>query len=129
MKIIRQVGIIFFVCWASQAQEALLPFDFPASVIGMLLLLALLFSGALKVDHIREKSDFLLSNMAFFFIPAGVSIINYLDVLKSCALQLAVICLVSTVITFGATACGMKAALYLMRKAKRDKTGSKGGTE
>ena len=129
MKIIRQVGIIFFVCWASQALEALLPFDFPASVIGMLLLLALLFSGALKVDHIREKSDFLLSNMSFFFIPAGVSIINYLDVLKSCALQLAAICLVSTVITFGATACGMKAALYLMRKAKRDKTGSKGGTE
>ena len=129
MIIIRQGGIIFFVCWASQALEALLPFDFPASVIGMLLLLALLFSGALKVDHIREKSDFLLSNMAFFFIPAGVSIINYLDVLKSCALQLAAICLVSTVITFGATACGMKAALYLMRKAKRDKTGSKGGTE
>lgn len=125
MKIIKQVGIIFFVCWISQILETALPFDFPASVIGMLLLLALLFSGALKVDHIREKSDFLLANMAFFFIPAGVSIINYLDVLKSCALQLAVICLVSTVITFAATAYGMKAALYLIRKKGRRKGGER----
>ena len=125
MKIIKQVGIIFFVCWISQILETALPFDFPASVIGMLLLLALLFSGALKVDHIREKSDFLLANMAFFFIPAGVSIVNYLDVLKSCALQLAVICLVSTVITFAATAYGMKATLYLIRKKGRRKGGER----
>ena len=45
MKIIKQVGIIFFVCWISQILETALPFDFPASVIGMLLLLALLFQA------------------------------------------------------------------------------------
>mgnify|MGYP001779637536 CR=1 FL=1 len=116
MKIIKQVGILFLICWVSQLVEAVLPFDFPASVIGMLLLLALLFGGVLKVDHIREKSDFLLANMAFFFIPAGVSIINYLDILKSCALQLVLICLVSTVVTFAATAYSMKAVLYLLGK-------------
>ena len=116
MKIIKQVGILFLICWVSQLVEAVLPFDFPASVIGMLLLLALLFGGVLKVDHIREKSDFLLANMAFFFIAAGVSIINYLDILKSCALQLVLICLVSTVVTFAATAYSMKAVLYLLGK-------------
>lgn len=42
----------------------------------MILLFILLCVHILKVDHIREKSDFLLENMAFFFIPAGVSIIN-----------------------------------------------------
>ena len=119
MKIIRQVGIIFFVCWASQALEALLPFDFPASVIGMLLLLALLFSGALKVDHIREKSDFLLSNMAFFFIPAGVSIINYLDILENALVQLIVICAVSTVITFVVTAYTVTFTMRLLRRRKK----------
>ena len=71
MKIIKQVGILFLICWVSQLVEAVLPFDFPASVIGMLLLLALLFGGVLKVDHIREKSDFLLANMAFFSSPRG----------------------------------------------------------
>ena len=75
MKIVTQVGIIFSICWISQIIEKLLPFSFPASVIGMILLFILLCVHILKVDHIREKSDFLLENMAFFFIPAGVSII------------------------------------------------------
>ena len=41
MKIICQIGVIFAVCWFSQLIEAALPVPFPASVIGMLLLLAL----------------------------------------------------------------------------------------
>ena len=81
-------------------------------------LFILLCVHILKVDHIREKSDFLLENMAFFFIPAGVSIINYFDVLKNWVVQLIVICVVSTVVTFAVTAYSMKLALYLMQKKK-----------
>ena len=116
MKIVTQVGIIFSICWISQIIEKLLPFSFPASVIGMILLFILLCVHILKVDHIREKSDFLLEHMAFFFIPAGVSIINYFDVLKKWVVQL--ICVVSTVVTFAVTAYSMKLALYLMQKKK-----------
>lgn len=118
MKIIKQIGVIFSICWIAQILESVLPFDFPASVIGMILLFLLLVSGLLKVDHIREKSDFLLSNMAFFFIPAGVSIINYFDVLKSCVLQLIFICVVSTVVTFAVTAYSMKLVLWLLGRKK-----------
>lgn len=118
MKIIKQVGIIFTICWAALIAEALLPFELPGSVIGMILLFVLLAFGWLKVDHVREKSDFLLSNMAFFFIPAGVSIINYFDVLKSSVLQLLVVCLVSTVVTFAVTAYSMKLVLKLMARRK-----------
>ena len=53
MKIICQIGVIFAVCWFSQLIEAALPVPFPASVIGMLLLLALLATGLLKIEHIR----------------------------------------------------------------------------
>ena len=107
MKIIIQVAIIFSICWISQLVEALLPIAFPASVIGMVLLLALLLSRVLRVDHIQEKSDFLLSNMAFFFIPAGVSVINYFDVL------------VSTVLTFGVTAYAVSLTRKLMEGRKK----------
>ncbi len=114
MKIIIQIAIIFSICWASQIIEALLPIAFPASVIGMVLLLLLLLSGVLRVNHIREKSDFLLSNMAFFFIPAGVSVINYFDVLASALLPLLVICVVSTVLTFAVTAYAVRLIRRLM---------------
>ena len=55
--------------------------------------------------------------MAFFFIPAGVSIINYFDVLKSSVVQLVIICVVSTVITFAVTAWSVKLTLRLMKGA------------
>ena len=119
MKIICQIAIIFTICWISQIVEASLPFPFPASVIGMVLLLILLLVRALKVDHIREKSDFLLSNMAFFFIPAGVSIINYFDILASNLIPLLVICLVSTLLTFAVTAWTVRLTRYLMDRRKK----------
>ena len=100
MKILKQFGVIFGVCWISLVIEHYLPFSFPASVIGMVLLLICLLTGFLKIEHVQEKADFLLSNMAFFFVPAGVSIINYFDELKSTAVQLIIICIISTVVTF-----------------------------
>ena len=119
MKIIRQIGIIFTVCWLSQVIAEFLPFDFPASVIGMIFLFICLLTGMLKIEHIQEKSDFLLGNMAFFFVPAGVSIMNYFDILKSSAVQLLIICIVSTVITFVVTAYSVKLTMKLIDRRKK----------
>ncbi|MBR2949210.1 MAG: CidA/LrgA family protein [Lachnospiraceae bacterium] len=125
MKIIIQTGIIFAICWLSQIIEAILPFDFPASVIGMILVFLLLLLKILKVEHIKEKTDFILGNMSFFFLPAGVSIIQYLDVLKNTIVQLFIICLVSTVLTFAACAYSMKAVMRLMERREKQKGGSR----
>lgn len=119
MKIIRQIGIIFTVCWLSQLIAEFLPFDFPASVIGMIFLFICLLTGLLKIEHIQEKSDFLLGNMAFFFVPAGVSIMNYFDILRSSALQLLIICVVSTVITFAVTAYSVRLTMRLLDRRSK----------
>lgn len=119
MKIIKQIGIVMGLCWISLVMEKLLPFSFPASVIGMILLLICLFTGILKLEHIREKSDFLLSNMAFFFIPAGVSMINYLDILIENLVPILVISVVSTFITFIAAALSIRLTLKLMNGRKQ----------
>ena len=121
MRLLCQIGVVFGVCWVSQILESLLPFPFPASVIGMVLLFVLLATGVLRLEHVREKADFLLANMSFFFLPAGVSILNYLDELRSALVPLLVICMVTTVLVFGATALSIKLTLYLMgRRKKRD---------
>ena len=112
MKIIRQIGIIFTVCWLSLVIEKLLPFTFPAS---------------LKIEHIQEKADFLLGNMAFFFVPAGVSIMNYFDVLKHSIVQLVFVCIISTIITFAVTAWSVKLTLRLMKSRKPENLQSGGG--
>ena len=118
MKIIRQIGIIFTVCWLSILVEKILPFAFPASVIGMILLFICLLTGVLKIEHIQEKADFLLENMACFFVPAGVSIINYFDVLENTWIQLVVICVISTVVTFAVTAWSVKLTVRLLGRLR-----------
>ena len=98
LKILLQVGIVFGLYWVSQCIEAVLPFAFPASVISLLLLLALLALKVVKVDHIREKADFLLGNLSFFFVPVSVSIMNYVDVIRDNAAAFLVICVLSMVL-------------------------------
>ena len=100
--------------------EKILPFAFPASVIGMILLFICLLAGVLKIEHIQEKADFLLENMAFFFVPAGVSIINYFDVLKSTWIQLVIICVTSTVVTFVVTAWSVRLTIRWMERRKNN---------
>ena len=59
MKILKQFGVIFGVCWISLVIEHYLPFSFPASVIGMVLLLICLLTGFLKIEHVQEKDGIL----------------------------------------------------------------------
>ena len=68
MRILAQIGIVLFVCLLGEAIAAVLPFPFPASVIGMVLLFLLLACKWLKPRHIQEKSNFLLSNMVICLV-------------------------------------------------------------
>ncbi len=88
-------------------------------IIAMLLLLLFLFTGLLKIDHIKEKSDFLLSNMAFFFIPAGVKVVEHLELVSSIWLPFLIIVIVSTAAVLLVTAA---AVTLVMKAGERRKT-------
>ena len=79
--ILQQICVLLGVCLVGEAVSSLLPFAFPASVIAMVLLLVLLFSGLVKPKHLGQTGNFLLDNMALFFVPSCTSIVKYLDVL------------------------------------------------
>jgi holin-like protein len=119
MKLLGQIAIVFAVCLASLFIAELLPFEFPAGVLGMFVLFALLALRVVRVAHIKEKADFLLANMAFFFVPGGVGIINYFGALKNSIPRIFIICVVTTFITFAVTALSIKLTLRLTQKGKR----------
>ena len=110
LKLLTQIGIIFGICWISTCIERVLPFTLPASIIGMLLLLALLLARVIKTEHIREKSDYLLGNLPF---------INYADVLRENLLALVVVCAVSLIATFAATVGAVRLTCRLLERGKR----------
>ena len=116
MKILLQIAAVFGICWVGEGLAKLLPL--PGSVISMILLLILLLTGLLKPHHIREKSDFLLQNMAFFFIPAGVALMEVFGIL------FLAICILSTFLTFAVTAYTVKGAMWLQKRiASKSKKG------
>ena len=121
MKILLQIGIVFGIYWVSQCIESILPFPFPASDISLLLLLVLLILRVIKVDHIREKADFLLGNLGFFFVPASVSIMNYVDIIWENAAAFFTICVVSMVLTFAVTAGTVTLTSRLLEKRREAK--------
>ena len=103
MKILIQLGLLFGVCILGDLISAVLPFAFPGSVISMLLMLFLLLSRWMKESTIEESANFLLTYMAFFFIPFGVGILRYAALIKSVWWQLLVVNLVSLLACFAAS--------------------------
>ena len=114
-----QLAVIFGLCLVSEGISALLPFPFPASVISLLLLLALLLSGVLKARHIQTVSNFLLANMAFFFIPSFVETMEHGALLLSQALPLLVIVGLTTPLIYLVT--GWTVQLIMVRRRKGGK--------
>ena len=100
MGIMAQIGIVLAVCLVGEGIAALLPIPFPASVISMVLLFLLLAAKLLRPHHIKEKSNFLITNMACFFVPAGVGILRYADVLWANLLPLLAICFITTPLVY-----------------------------
>lgn len=81
----------------------------PGPVIGMAMVAAVLIlaerSKALAPAHRQtlETSRVILANLGILFVPAGVGIIQHLDLIRDRGLALLAIVLVSTAITLTAT--------------------------
>ncbi len=116
MKMMFQLGILFLVCLAGHAVSVLLPFPVPGTVIGMIFLFLLLLFKWVKAEQMKPISDFLLKNMAFFFVPAGVNILANLDLVKDKVFALAAVIVLTTVLTFGATALTVQSVIKLQDK-------------
>ena len=116
MSIMAEAAIIFGLCLLSEGIAALLPFSFPASVISMVLLTLFLLTGLVKERHIQRFSGFLIKNMAFFFLPTAVGIIEHLELLKGFMLPVLFVIVITVPIVYGITAWTVQALMLHMKK-------------
>ncbi len=110
MKLIRQFSIILLFSFLGEMFHYFIPLPVPASVYGLILLLAALCSGIVKTDHVKEASNFLIEIMPVMFIPAGVGLLTAWDALQPVLVPVSVITILTTVIVMavtGKTAQGM----------------------
>ena len=100
---IRQCFIIFACLAVGELIVWLTGITIPSSIIGMLLLTILLQVKAIKLEWVKGMSDFLISNMGFFFVPPGVALMLYFDLIKAELLPIVVATVVSTVLVLVVT--------------------------
>ena len=80
---IRQCTIIFGCLAVGELIVWLTGISIPSSIIGMLLLTALLQMKVVKLEWVKGMSDFLISNLGFFFVPPGVALMLYFNIIKA----------------------------------------------
>ena len=100
MKIFNQLGIILGIWAVGELVSSLLSniITMPGTIIGMIILFLLLQFKIMKEETIKDVAGFLLGNMAIFFVPAGVSLINSLGLITENMLVLLLSGTVATII-------------------------------
>ena len=91
------LGVLLLFLALGEAVVRLLRLPVPGSVLGMVLLAEALRRGWVPLALVRPAAELLIRQMGFLFVPPGVALILYLDLLRA---QWAVIVTASVVSTF-----------------------------
>ena len=118
MKYVKEVAWIMAFTFIGEALNKLLPLPIPAGVYGLVLLLAGLITGIVKLEDVETNGGFLLDTMTLMFIPAAVGIMSVTDILLPVLVPYLVIIISSTVIVM--TVTGIAASLILRRSEKKE---------
>ena len=94
-----QCAIIFGCLALGELIVWLTGIKLPSSIIGMLLLTLFLQMKWIKLRWVEGISNFLVKNLGFFFVPPGVALMLYLDVL----IPIVVASVISMVVVFVVT--------------------------
>ena len=97
---IRQCAVLFGCLALGECVVFLTGVKLPSSIIGMLLLTLFLKVGWVKLKWVQGLSDFLVANLGFFFVPAGVALMLYFDIIQAQFWPILIASVVSTLLVF-----------------------------
>jgi holin-like protein len=122
---IASFGLILLCQLIGEVFVRALHLPMPGPVIGLVLLLLLLFArdrfgalarGPLRAEGVEQVSRGLLANLSLLFIPAGVGVVQKLDVLAEHGIAIMAILAVSVLVTMLATVATFLAVSRLMTR-------------
>lgn len=95
LSMAKQFGIIFGCLFVGELLAMIPGVSIPGSILGMLILTILLQRKVVKAESIAPVCRFLVKNMGFFFVPPGVALMLYFDLIAAELLPITVATLVS----------------------------------
>ena len=103
MKFLRQFMIILLLSFLGEVLKMFIPLPIPASVYGLVLMLACLMTGVLKTSQVKDVAFFLIEIMPVMFIPAAAGLIDSWGVLRPLIVPIMIITVVITVFVMAVT--------------------------
>lgn len=97
---LRSFILIYICLYTGIAIASLLPITIPGSIIGMLILFVLLSLQILPAKWVKPSCHLLIRYMALLFVPIGVGVMQYVDVIKQQFGPVVVSCFISTLVVF-----------------------------
>ncbi len=119
VRIVLQLALIVTVCLAGERLSDLLPVDVPSNICSMVLLLVFMLGGVIKMECISEAADFLLDNMAIFFVPAAVAVMGIFNQIEDVIVKLVLITFLTTIIVFFVTSFTVSTVANIMARREQ----------
>ena len=120
LRYLKQFGIILLISFLGEILRALLPLPVPASIYGLILMLAALLTGILPLDKVRETGKFLIEIMPLMFIPAAVGLLDSFGTLRPILIPVAVITVVTTVVVMAVSGRVTQMVIRMDRRNKHE---------
>lgn len=112
MKVIYELVTILLIYSAGYALSLVLPV--PGSLLSMGIFFILLVTRILKSERYTRFSSLILRNLAFFFIPPAVKIIDSMGVLSGNIFKLTIVIVLSNICVM--TVTGIVVQLFLKKE-------------
>jgi len=94
----RSALIILTCLFIGKTLQTVANLPISGSIIGLLVLFFALISGIIRLDHVLPTGKLLLQYLVLFFVPVGVGLLNYIELLSQHWQAIVVSSVASTVI-------------------------------
>ena len=123
-KYIFQFGRILAFCFLGEVLHVVLPLPVPASVYGLVLLLAALTAGIVKLEQVKETGTYLTGIFPLLFVPAAAGIMELWAEMGQLLLPILIAILPVTVLVMAAAGRTTQALTARNKKEEADHDGT-----
>ena len=92
----------------------------PSSIYGLLLMLLLLVTHIIRLDHVKATADWLITLMPVMFVGPTVGLIASYDSYKDILIPIIVISLATTVLTMAVSGLTTQGLIRLQTKEEKE---------
>lgn len=116
-RVLSQALLVMAVWWLGDAAVHALHLPLSGGILGLGFLLALLFSGRLKVESVQLGAQLLMAELLLFFVPAAVAVVRYRDLLMQSGLRVLAVIVIGNALVM--LACAATVEAVARRRAVR----------